>query len=89
MQAQPMNRDVQEMQDKALTGLKEARGVIESYACENPRTTIALAVGVGFVLGGGLTPRILLGFGALAARTYVRGQLGTYATELLGERPQA
>lgn len=88
-----MNRDMQQMQEKALEGLKEARTTIESYARENPRTAVAIAVGVGFVLGGGLTPRILFGLGALAARTvardYVRGQLGSYANELLGERAEA
>ncbi len=89
MQTESINRDAQEMQDKAMAGLKEARSTIETFARENPRSAVAVAVGVGFVLGGGLTPRILLGFGALAARTYVRGQLGTYANGLLGDRPEA
>lgn len=88
-----MNREMEQMQEKALAGLKEARGTIESYARENPRTAVAIAVGVGFVLGGGLTPRILFGLGALAARTvgrdYVRAQLGSYASGLLGDRAEA
>ncbi len=89
MQGETMNKDVDEMQEKAIESLREARGTIESFARENPRTAIAVAVGVGFVLGGGLTPRILFGLGALAARTvardYVRGQLGSVAGNVLGD----
>ncbi|MBI2393133.1 MAG: hypothetical protein HYV09_26345 [Deltaproteobacteria bacterium] len=88
MQTEAMNREMGEMQEKALEGLKDAQSAIESYARENPRTAVAVAVGVGFVLGGGLTPRILLGLGALAARTfardYVRGQIQSAASGLLG-----
>lgn len=90
MQAQTMgsNGDMTEMQDKAMEGLKEARGTIESFARENPRVAIGVAVGIGFVLGGGLTPRLLFGLGALAARTvardYVRNQLGGLAGGVLG-----
>lgn len=95
MQGESMNmsREFEETQQKAIEGLREARGTIESYARENPRTAVAIAVGVGFVLGGGLTPRILFGLGALAARTvardYVKGQLGSYANDLIGDRAEA
>lgn len=88
MQTEAMNRDMGEMQQKAMEGIRDAQRTIESYARENPRTAVAVAVGVGFVLGGGLTPRILIGLGALAARTfardYVRGQIQSYASGLLG-----
>jgi len=95
MQGESMNmgRDLEETQQKAIEGLREAQSAIESYARENPRTAVAIAVGVGFVLGGGLTPRILFGLGALAARTvardYVRDQLGSYASGLIGDRAEA
>ena len=64
--------DVEQMQDRALDRLKEARGTIETFARENPRTAVAIALGVGFVLGGGLTPRLLVGLGAIAARRFAR-----------------
>ena len=64
--------DVDELQDRAVEGLKQARGNIESFARENPRTAVAIALGIGFVLGGGLTPRILFGIGAIAARRFAR-----------------
>lgn len=89
MQGETMNKDVGEMQEKAIASIREARGSIEEFARENPRTAIAVAVGVGFVLGGGLTPRILFGLGALAARTvardYVKNQLGSVAGNVLGD----
>lgn len=85
MQTDTMNRDMQQLEEKALAGLHEARGAVESYARENPRTAVALALGVGFVLGGGLTPRVLFGLGALAARVYLRRELGAYASGLRGE----
>ena len=56
----------------AVEGLKQARGSIESFARENPRTALVVALGVGFVLGGGLTPRVLFGIGAIAARRFAR-----------------
>jgi hypothetical protein len=81
-------QDFGEMQERAMEGLKEARSTIEDYARRNPRTAVAIAVGAGFVLGGGLTPRILFGLGALAARSfardYVRGQLAGASTGLFG-----
>lgn len=88
MQGEMTSDDLGEMQDKAMTSIREARGTIEEFARENPRVAIGIAVGVGFVLGGGLTPRILFGLGALAARTvardYVKGQLGTFTGSMLG-----
>lgn len=81
-------KDLGEVQQKAMEGLKEARGTVEEFARENPRTAVAIALGVGFVLGGGLTPRILFGLGAIAARSfardYVKGQLGSVTNGLMG-----
>ncbi len=88
--------DLDEVQAKATEGLREARGVVESFAQENPRLAVGIALGAGFVLGGGLTPRILFALGAIAARRYVRDlardQLGAIAKTALspGEtEPQA
>jgi hypothetical protein len=64
--------DAEELQGRAVEGLKQARGSIESFARENPRTALVVALGVGFVLGGGLTPRVLFGIGAIAARRFAR-----------------
>lgn len=93
MQGETTNREMDQMRKTTLEELDKARGTIESYARENPRTAVALALGAGFVLGGGLTPRILFGLGALAARTfardYVKNQLGSYANDLMGERAEA
>lgn len=88
MQGEAMSNDLGQMQEKALGSIREYRGTIEEFARENPRVAIGIAVGVGFVLGGGLTPRLLFGLGALAARTvardYVKGQLGSFTSGLLG-----
>ncbi len=82
------DQDLAEVQQKAIEGLREARGTIEEFAKKNPRTAVGIAVGVGFVLGGGLTPRILFGLGALAARTvardYVRSQLASATGGIIG-----
>ena len=80
--------DVEEMQTKALEGLKEVRGTVEEFARDNPRTAVGIALGVGFVLGGGLTPRLLFGLGAFAARRYARDfartQIGNVTKGVLG-----
>jgi len=77
------------MQDRAVEGLKQARGSVESFARENPRTAVAIALGIGFVLGGGLTPRVLLGIGAVAARrlarNYAREQLSGITRGMVGK----
>jgi hypothetical protein len=85
--------DLADAQARAIEGLKDARVQIEDYARANPKTAIAIAAGVGFLLGGGLTPRLLVGLGALAARgfakDYVRGQIASFANDLVGEPEDA
>ena len=80
--------DVAEMQAKAVEGLQEARGSIEAFAKNNPRTAVGVALGVGFILGGGLTPRILFGLGAVFtrnfARDYAKSQLSSMTKNFLG-----
>src|SRR5690348_7431322 len=48
-----------------------ARAVGE-WARENPHAALASAVAVGFLVGGGLTPRMLGALGLMAARHYFR-----------------
>jgi hypothetical protein len=47
-----------------------ARAAAE-LAKENPHTAIAGALAVGFLLGGGLTPRLLVSIGLFAGRRYL------------------
>ncbi|EYF01454.1 Hypothetical protein CAP_8287 [Chondromyces apiculatus DSM 436] len=69
------------MEDDAQGGLKESLPEIDpgqvletvsTFARENPHTALAVAAGVGFVLGGGLTPRLLGAIGLFVARQYMR-----------------
>jgi ElaB/YqjD/DUF883 family membrane-anchored ribosome-binding protein len=66
--------------------LAQAVSMVENVATENlrraPYTTLAAAAAAGFVLGGGVTPRILLAAFWLGGRTAVAG----VAKELLVER---
>src|SRR5205085_2524150 len=48
MQGEMTSNDLGEMQEKAMTSIREARGTIEEFARENPRAAIGIAVGVGF-----------------------------------------
>jgi dienelactone hydrolase len=41
------------------------------YARENPHTALAGALAVGFLLGGGLTPRLLASLAMFAGRKYL------------------
>jgi len=79
--AQQSSSELEQMQGKATEGLREARAAIEDFARHNPRAAVGIALGVGFVLGGGLTPRLLLGVGLFAARAmakdYAKNQLSS------------
>jgi hypothetical protein len=48
---------------------------VAAFARENPHTALAVAAGAGFVLGGGMTPRLLGAIGLFAARQYLRGTI--------------
>jgi hypothetical protein len=68
---------------------KEVLGMVEGFARENPHTALVGACAIGFLLGGGLTPRILGSLAVIAGRKYfnqtmretlegvLREQLGT------------
>src|SRR5262245_26807585 len=62
---------------------REVLGQVESFARENPHAALAGAVAVGFVLGGGLTPRLLGALGMIAARRYMSTAMGDTLAQLL------
>jgi hypothetical protein len=49
---------------------KQILGTAASFAREHPHAAIAGAFGIGFLLGGGLSPRLLGGVAMLAGRRY-------------------
>jgi len=55
---------------------------VVTFARENPHAALAGAAAVGFVLGGGLTPRLLGALGMIAARRYMKSSLGDLASIL-------
>ncbi|XXX76593.1 hypothetical protein WMF30_53985 [Sorangium sp. So ce134] len=67
-------RDAREKVNDALGRLDatEVTRAVSAFARENPHVAIAAAAGLGFLLGGGLTPRVLSRLGALATRSYVK-----------------
>jgi len=50
----------------------EALAMVSNVAKEHPHAALAGAVAVGFLLGGGLTPRLLGAAALFAARRYFR-----------------
>jgi hypothetical protein len=50
--------------------LEEAVRTTKALTRENPHAALAGAFAIGFLLGGGLTPRILLSVAALLGRRY-------------------
>ena len=50
----------------------EVLGQAASFARANPHAALAGAAVIGFVLGGGLTPRLVGTLGMLAARRYMK-----------------
>ncbi|AUX38078.1 MULTISPECIES: hypothetical protein [Sorangium] len=80
-------RDAGEKADDALGRLDatEVTRAVSAFARENPHVALAAAAGLGFLLGGGLTPRVLSRLGALATRSYVKGTfaqaVGTFFDE--------
>lgn len=50
----------------------EALGMVSNVAREHPHAAIAGAIAVGFLLGGGLTPRLLGAAALFTARRYFR-----------------
>jgi hypothetical protein len=70
------NGEAQEADAGAELGLEgiDLRRAIESaseLARESPHAALAIALAAGFVLGGGLTPRLLGSVAMIAGRTYL------------------
>jgi hypothetical protein len=84
--SKPINEDVHDHNgaaepEPALDGA-DLRRVLDNaseLARESPHMALAIALAAGFVLGGGLTPRLLGSAAMIAGRTY----LGRAARETL------
>ncbi|MGK3998321.1 hypothetical protein [Sorangium sp. So ce1024] len=81
-------RDEREKANEALGRLDatEVTRAISAFARENPHVALAAAAGLGFLLGGGLTPRVLSRIGTIATRSYVKGTLAQMVGTLLDEQ---
>jgi hypothetical protein len=67
----------------------DLRRVLDSaseLARESPRAALAIAVAAGFVLGGGLTPRLLGSAAMIAGRTYLGRALRETLTTVVEEQ---
>lgn len=58
---------------------------VAGFARENPHLALAGAAAVGFVLGGGLTPRLVGAVGMFAARRYLQGAMREAVETVLRE----
>jgi hypothetical protein len=82
---------VEEAGDMALGGVDPAELVraAEEVARENPHAALAGCFAAGFVLGGGLTPRLLVSALLFVGRRYAaeiaRGALGSAMQSAVGE----
>src|SRR5690349_4168683 len=67
----------------------DLRRVLDSaseLARESPHTALAIAVAAGFVLGGGLTPRLLGTAAMIAGRTYLGRAMRETLTTVVEEQ---
>jgi hypothetical protein len=56
---------------------------VKAFARESPHIALAGAAAIGFVLGGGLTPRLVGAVGMIAARRYLQGSMKETLDSLL------
>jgi hypothetical protein len=82
---------LEEDEEAELEGGMDVQQVLEAasaYARENPHAALGIAAGIGFLLGGGLTPKLLGGAAMIAGRSYlgktIRESLVTVLEEKLG-----
>ena len=70
--AAPSAQDTESLTDEAA-GIdpQELLNAAAEFTRENPHTAIAGAFAVGFLLGGGLTPRLLASIAMFAGRKYL------------------
>jgi hypothetical protein len=73
----PQGRSASALDD---VNVMELLGSVSEVARENPHSAIAAALGVGFLLGGGLTPRLLASIALIAGRRLL-AQAATEALE--------
>ncbi|MGK3968570.1 hypothetical protein WMF38_30860 [Sorangium sp. So ce118] len=67
----------------------EVTRAVSAFARENPHVALAAAAGLGFLLGGGLTPRVLSRLGSLATKSYVKNTLAQAVEGLLDEQARS
>ena len=65
---------------------KEIAGAIERFARENPHAAVASAWALGFLLGGGLTPRLIGLIATVAGRRYLLETLRATVDSALREQ---
>ncbi|WP_437762874.1 hypothetical protein WMF27_43960 [Sorangium sp. So ce281] len=85
------DRDAREVVNDALSRLDaaEVTRAVSAFARDNPHVAIAAAAGLGFLLGGGLTPRVLSRLGSLATRSYVKSALAQAVELVLDEQTRS
>lgn len=73
-QYEPPNEPLDPHHDLNPLGFDPAQAVdtVTKLTRENPHAALAGAVAVGFVLGGGMTPRLMGAIAMFAARRYFR-----------------
>src|SRR4051794_34139965 len=59
---------------------------LPSFSRENPHVAPAAAATAGFLLGGGLTPRLLATAARLLTRSYARGIVTQALHDMVGEQ---
>ena len=64
---------------------QQALGTISEMTRQNPHAAIGVGLAVGFLLGGGLTPRLLGAIGLFAARRYFRQTINQTLESVLQE----
>jgi hypothetical protein len=62
-----------------------AKDAIEDYAQKNPHAAVGIAAAVGFVLGGGLTPRRLIRLAFAAGGPLISRQISTEIFKLVAD----
>ena len=74
--ARRRQEEIDPIQALAQIDPQEVLGQAASFARANPHAALAGAAVLGFVLGGGLTPRLVGTLGMIAARRYMKTAVG-------------
>jgi hypothetical protein len=84
------DRDLEDGVERALGRIdpNEIAASVSRFARENPHVALVAAAGLGFLLGGGLTPRLLGALSAVATRGYLRGTITKALQDALTEQVQ-